>query len=113
MDSAIKNLREWVALLFVLFCVLDIAGLQYGMMLARTAAEHPDPDLGQIEAIVHGPRGAWQQVYVTTRQLHIFHGLLGAAAISLLASLSLVVAHGIWLVRSERRLVLLTRRRKR
>jgi hypothetical protein len=112
LNPAIKNLREWVFLLFALFCVLDIAGVQYGMILARTAAERPNPIVGQIEAIIHGSRGAWQHVYVTSRQIHIFHGLLAGAAASLLASLSLIVAHGVRIVRSERRLVALTRRKR-
>jgi hypothetical protein len=112
LDPAIKNLREWVGLLFALFCVLDIAGLQYGLMLAQTAANHPNPIVGQIEAIIHGSRGAWHQIYVTPRQLFIFHGLLGAAALSLLAALSLIVVHGMRLVHAERRLAALTRRKR-
>jgi hypothetical protein len=109
MDPAIKNLREWVVLLFTLFCVLDIAGVQYGLLLARTAAEHPNPLVGQIEAIIHGSRGAWHVAYVTPRQAHIFHGLLAAAGASLLASLSLIVWHGVRLVRANRRRTALTR----
>ena len=89
MDPSVKNLREWVGLLFFLFCALDIAGVQYGMMLAADAPIHPNPIIGQIEAIVQGPRGAWYNVYITTRQLWIFHGLLGAAALSLFATLAL------------------------
>lgn len=112
MDPAIKNLREWVVLLFTLFCVLDIAGVQYGLVLARTAAEHPDPLVGQIDAIIRGSRGAWHVAYVTTRQAHIFHGLLGAAGLSLLASLSLIVGHGVRVVRANRRLATLTRRKR-
>jgi hypothetical protein len=103
MDPAIKNLREWVVLLFSLFCVLDIAGVQYGLVLAQTAAEHPNPLVGQIDAIIHGSRGAWHVAYVTPRQAHIFHGLLAAAGLSLLAALSLVVGHGVRLVRTNRR----------
>ena len=112
MDPAIKNLREWVALLFGLFCVLDIAGLQYGLLLARTAADHPNPVVGQIETIIHGYRGASQHLYVTSRQIHVFNGLLAGAGISLLASLTLIVAHGVRLVRAERRLAALTRRKR-
>jgi hypothetical protein len=112
LDPAIKNLREWVALLFGLFCVLDIAGVQYGLILARTAADHPNPVVGQIEAIIHGYRGAWQNLYVTPRQIHIFHGLLAGAAMSLLASLTLIIVHGVRVVRAERRRVVLTRRKR-
>ncbi|MDB5397196.1 MAG: hypothetical protein JWM91_4702 [Rhodospirillales bacterium] len=102
MDPSVKNLREWVGLLFFLFCALDIAGVQYGMMLAEDAPLHPNPLIGQIEAIVQGPRGAWYNIYVTTRQLWIFHGLLAAAALSLLATLTLIVAHGVRHVRATR-----------
>jgi hypothetical protein len=101
-DPSVKNLREWVGLLFFLFCALDIAGVQYGMMLAADAPIHPNPIIGQIEAIVQGPRGAWYNVYITTRQLWIFHGLLGAAALSLFATLALIVAHGVRRVRAAR-----------
>lgn len=100
MDPSVKNLREWVVLLFCLFCALDIAGVQYGVMLAANAPLHPDPDVGQVAAMVHGPRGAWYNVYVTTRQLWVFHGLLAGAAAALLATLSLIVAHGIRHVRA-------------
>ncbi len=102
MDPSVKNLREWVALLFFLFCALDIAGVQYGMMLAADAPLQPNPIIGQIEAIVRGPRGAWYNVYVTTRQLWVFHGLLAAAALSLLATLALIVTHGVRRVRAGR-----------
>ena len=102
MDPTVKNLREWVALLFFLFCALDVAGLQYGIMLAADAPLHPNPIIGQIEAIVRGPRGAWYNVYITTRQLWIFHGLLAAAALSLIATLGLIVAHGIRQLRASR-----------
>lgn len=102
MDSSVKNLREWVGLLFVLFCVLDIAGVQYGMMLAAEAPLHPNPIVGQIKAIVQGPRGNWYNVYVTARQLWVFHGLLAGAAASLLATLTLIVAHGMRHTRAMR-----------
>jgi len=95
LDSAVKNLREWVALLFFLFCVLDIAGVQYGMMLAQNAPIHPNPVVGQIASILRGPKGAWYPVYITSRQLWVFHGLLAAAAVSLLATLGLIVVHGV------------------
>jgi CDP-diglyceride synthetase len=95
MDPSVKNLREWVVLLFSLFCVLDIAGLQYGMMLAKNAPLHPDPVVGQVASLVRGPRGAWYNVYVTNQQLWIFHGLLASAALALLAMLGLIVANGI------------------
>ena len=95
MDPSVKNLREWVILLFSLFCVLDIAGVQYGMTLAENASPYPNPVVGQIVSIVRGPRGAWYNVYVTPRELWIFHGLLAAAAIALLATLGLIVAHGV------------------
>jgi hypothetical protein len=95
LDQSLKNLREWVLLLFVLFCVLSIAGVQYGMTLAQGASSTPNPDLGQIVSIVQGPRGAWYNVYVTVRQYWILNVFLGGAALSLLASLGLIVAHGV------------------
>jgi len=95
LDPALKNLREWVLLLFVLFCVLSIAGVQCGMMLADGAAAYPNPDLGQIVPMVQGPRGAWYNVYITAREYWILNGLLAGAALSLLASLGLIVAHGV------------------
>lgn len=95
MDTSLKNLREWVLLLFVLFCVLSIAGVQYGMTLAQDASSYPNPTTGQIVSIVQGPRGAWYNVYVTVRQYWILNGLLGGAALSLLTSLGLIVAHGV------------------
>ncbi len=95
MDSRLKNLREWVLLLFFLFCVLDIAGVQYGMKLAETASLHPNPVVGQIAAMIHGSRGAWHSIYVTERQELVFYGFLGSAGVALLATLALIVAHGI------------------
>jgi hypothetical protein len=95
MDPAIKNLREWVALLFGLFCVLDVAGVQYGLILARTAAGHTNPVVGQIESITHGYGGAWKHFSMMPQQIHIFQALLAGAAITLLASLTLIVAHGV------------------
>lgn len=109
MDPAIKNLREWVGLLFALFCVLDLAGIQYGLALAQTAAEHPNPLVGQIQAMIQGSRGALHVGYVTSRQAHIFHGLLAGAFSSLLACLAVIVGHGIRVVRANRRLADLTR----
>jgi hypothetical protein len=100
-DPSLKNLREWVALLFLLFCILDIAGVQYGMMLAQDASPHPNPVVGQIVSIVQGPRGAWYNVYVTSRQSWIFHGLLASAALSLLGTLGLIVVHGVRQVRAN------------
>jgi hypothetical protein len=111
-DPSLKNLREWVVLLFALFCVLDIAGLQYGIMLAEGASLHPNPVVGQIVSMVQGPRGAWYNVYVTARQISIFHGLLAGAALSLLATLSLIVAHGVRHVRANHAPAV-SRRRKR
>lgn len=101
MDPALKNLREWVFLLFVLFCVLSIAGVQYGTTLADGASPHPNPDLGQIMSIVQGPRGAWYTVYITEREFWILHGLLASSALSLLGSLGLIVAHGVRRVRAS------------
>jgi hypothetical protein len=94
-DPSVKNLREWVLLLFVLFCVLSIAGVQYGMTLAQGASPYPNPDVGQIVSMIQGPRGAWYNVYVTSRQFWILHGLLASSALSLLLSLGLIVAHGV------------------
>jgi hypothetical protein len=101
LDPSLKNLREWVLLLFVLFCVLSIAGVQYGMTLAQGASPYPNPDGGQIVSMVQGPRGAWYNVYVTARQYWILNGLLAGAALSLLASLGLIVAHGVRQVRAN------------
>ncbi len=112
MDPAIKNLREWIGLLFALFCVLDIAGVQYGFVLARTAVEHPNPVVGQIQAIIEGSRGALHVAYVTPHQAHIFHGLLAGACVSLLACLGVIVGHGVRLVRANRRLADLTHRKR-
>jgi hypothetical protein len=91
----IRNFREWVLLLFGLFCVLDIAALQYGMILAKIASPHPNPVAGQIAAIIQGSRGSWHDVYVTPHQMIVFHGVLGAAAASLAAMLGLMVALGV------------------
>jgi len=41
LDPSIKNLREWIVLLFCLFCALDIAAVQYGMMLSHSAVLQP------------------------------------------------------------------------
>jgi hypothetical protein len=112
MDPAIKNLREWVALLFGLFCVLDIAGVQYGLILARTAADHTDPVAGQIESIIHGYGGAWKHLSIMPQQIHIFQALLAGAAITLLACLTLIVAHGVRRVRAERRLAVSASRKQ-
>ena len=60
MDASVKNLREWVGLLFALFCVLDIVGVQYGMMLSHTAALQPDYDTGRIAPMLSGGRGDWR-----------------------------------------------------
>jgi hypothetical protein len=94
-NPGLKNLREWVLLLFVLFCVLSIAGVQYGMMLAAGASPYPNPDLGQVVSMTQGPRGAWYTVYVTAREYRILNAVLGVAALSLLASLGLIVGHGV------------------
>jgi len=105
LDASVKNLREWVGLLFALFCVLDIVGVQYGMMLSHTAALQPDYDTGRIAPMLSGGRGDWHQIYVTERELMILRGVLTAAAVALLASLALIVGHGMRLVRDERRLL--------
>ncbi len=95
MDPKLKNLREWVMLLFALFCALDVAGLQYGMMLASTAPEHPNPVMGQIVEMIHGSRRLAHPVYVTLGQATTFYAFLAGGAAALLAALGLVVAHGI------------------
>jgi hypothetical protein len=102
LDPALKNLREWVALLFILFLVLDIAGVQYGLHLARSSPVEPDPTLGEIAALIQGQRGAYHNVYVTPGQRLAYYGLLGAAGLSLLATLTVIVAHGIRQLRPER-----------
>jgi hypothetical protein len=112
LDPSIKNLREWVGLLFCLFCALDIVGLQYGVTLAQTAASQPDYETGQIAALLGGGRGDWHQIFVTPRQLLILHAVLCAAALSLLTSLSLIVFHGMRRVRDERRLEILSQRKR-
>ena len=94
MDPSVKNLREWVLLLMALFCVLDIAGVQYGMTLAQTAAWQPNPVDGHVVGLVHGPRGAWTNIYVTPRQKIVLYAFLGSAAASLLGALGLIVGHG-------------------
>jgi hypothetical protein len=75
--------------------MLSIAGVQYGMVLARGASAYPNPDAGQIVSMIQGPRGAWYNVYVTVREYRILNGLLCGAALSLLASLGLIVVHGV------------------
>jgi len=95
LDPSVKNLREWVGLLLALFCALDIAGVQYGAMIAQAAASTPNPVVGQIVAMTHGPRGAYFNIYITERQYIVFCALLGGAAISLFATLSLIVGHGV------------------
>lgn len=95
MDPAVKNLREWVALLFVLFLVLDVAGVQYGMNLARSSPLEPDASLSQIAIMLTDLRGDSHNVYVTERQLFGYYGLLAAAGLSLLATLVVIVSHGI------------------
>lgn len=112
MDSSLKNLREWVLLLFVLFCVLSIAGVQYGMSLAQGASPYPNPGDGQIVSIVQGSRGAWYNVYVTSRQFWILHGLLASSALSLLASLGLIVGHGVRQVRASQAHAVSPRRKR-
>ncbi len=95
MDPNLKNLREWVILQFALFCVLDVAGLQYGMILASNAPDHPQPVLGQIIEMSRGSRASWRHIYITSAQFATFYGLLSAGAAALLATLALVVGHGI------------------
>jgi hypothetical protein len=111
-DPSLKNLREWVLLLFVLFCVLSIAGVQYSMTLAHGAPQSPNPDLGQIMSIVQGPRGAWYNVYITEREFWILHGLLASAGLSLFASLGLIVANGVRQVRASQAPTRSPRRRR-
>lgn len=101
MDPALKNLREWVALLFALFLVFDIAGLQYGLQLAQSSPVEPDTVLGAIKPLIEGQRGAYFNVYVTESQQVAYFGLLGAAGLSLLATLTVIVVHGIRQLRPE------------
>jgi hypothetical protein len=82
-------------LLFALFCVLDIAGMQYGMRLVHTAPTHPEPRLGQIVEMVNRAGGLSSPVYITSVEAAVFYGLLGAGAAALLTTLGLIVAHGI------------------
>lgn len=96
LDPALKNLREWVALLFALFLVLDLAGLQYRMQLDLSSPAEPNPALGAVWSL------GQSSIYVTAGQCWAYYGLLGAAGLSLLATLTLIVAHGIRRVRPER-----------
>jgi hypothetical protein len=99
----VKNLREWVGLLFVLFCVLDIAAVQYGLHLFEISPDHPDPVLGQIVALIHGHRKTLSFVYVTPRQITVLYGFLSAAGAALLATLGLLVGDGMRLAYAVRR----------
>lgn len=103
MDPGLKNLRDWVLLLFVLFCVLDIAGVQYGMRLVENSPDHPEPALGQIVALVYGQRDDSGYVYITERQSLVFYGFLGASGVALMGSLGIVIAHGMRMAYAERR----------
>ncbi len=94
MDPSVKNLREWVGLLFALFCALDIAAVQYGVNLIGMSPDHPEPALGRTVALIHGARRAWAYVYVTSLQMNVLHAFLGAAAASLFAMLGVVIADG-------------------
>ena len=102
MDPAVKNLRDWVALLFVLFLALDVAGVQYGMSLARTAPLEPNLALNQIQIMLTDLRGDSYNVYLSPLQLFGYYGLLTAAGLSLLATLSVIVGHGIHQLRINR-----------
>jgi hypothetical protein len=103
MDPALKNLREWVVLLFLLFLALDIAAVEYGMQIARLSPDQPDLAAGNIAALIRGHRDARYFVYVTPRQLLAFFGLLAAAAVSLIAMLAVIVTHGVRRTRADRR----------
>ena len=70
--------------------------------LARSSPVEPDPTLGEMSALIQGQRGAYYNVYVTPGQLSAYYGLLGAAGLSLLATLTLIVTHGIRQLRPER-----------
>jgi len=94
MDPAVKNMRDWVLLLIALFCVLDIAGVQYAMSLAQTASWHPNLADGHVVRMFHGSRGALYPLYVTPRQITVLYGFLGAGAASLLGALGLIVGDG-------------------
>ncbi len=94
MDPALKNLRDWVLLLMALFCVLDIAGLQYAIALAQTASDQPNLAGGQVVRMFHGPKGALYPLYVTSRQITVLYGFLGSAALSLMGALGLIIANG-------------------
>jgi len=113
LDPALKNLREWVGLLFVLFLVLDIAGVQYGLHLAGSSPVEPDPDLGAIFAVLQGQHGVYYNIYLTPEQLWSYYGLLGAAGLSLVATLTIIVVHGIRLLRPVRAAVRARNRNKR
>jgi len=103
LDPAVRNLREWIGLLFVLFLVLDVAGVQYGMVLAHSSPQAPDASLRQIAVTLNDLRGDAYNVYVTPKQLFAYYGLLTAAGLSLLAVLTIIVGHGIHQLRIARR----------
>jgi hypothetical protein len=102
LDPAVKNLREWIALLFVLFLVLDMAGMQYGMSLAQSSPLDPDATLSQIPVTLTDLRGDSYNVYVLPTQLFGYYGLFTAAGLSLLAMLTVIVGHGIQQLRAAR-----------
>jgi hypothetical protein len=102
MNEKTKNFREWVVLLFVLFCVLDVAALQYGMMLTDTAGAHRNPVAGQIMEVIHGTRGALLNAAGKGRDLVVFYGFLSGAAVALIAMLGVLVAHCIGRTRAIR-----------
>jgi len=96
-DAAVKNLREWIVLLIGLFIAFDLAGVQYRMQLSRTAALEPDTLTGRIAELVEGcPDGdGFCSIYVTPDELLTLHGILGAALLALLATLGVIIGHGI------------------
>ena len=102
MDPALKNLREWIGLLFLLFLALDVAGVQYGMVLAHSSPLEPDAFLRRIAVMLSDLRGDSYNVYVMPQQLFAYYGLLTASGLALLAALTIIVGHGIHQLRVTR-----------
>jgi len=98
LDPATKNLRQWVGLLFILFLVLDLAAVQYGSHLAQSSPLEPSASAGQVALSLKDIRGHAYTVYPTQPQRLVYYGLLVSTGLSLLATLALIVGHGIHLL---------------
>lgn len=94
MDPALKNLREWVLILALLFISFDLAGIEYGARLDASASSTPDLSTDRVAALVRSHRADRYFIYVTSKQRHIFIGLGCGAAGALLTLLGVIVVHG-------------------